>query len=343
MHTIILKLHLWVAFVAAAFVIILGVTGSLMAFEDQLDRVTHPHTSYVTPQAYALPLVELGAAVQKAFPKDRIVTFALSTDPAVSYLVGTTNNAVAINQYTGEILGLRNDTPLMAYVHQFHLRLLAGKTGNWIVSWMGVAMLFLLITGLYLWWPQKRATIKWDATSWRFWFDVHSATGIFTFVFLFLLTVTGVVIGFEEITTPMFHKMAGSQPVKQDFKAAPHAPDAKPITPDQALDVARAAIPGATPMIVSLPGARGLYRIALRFPEDLTPGGRSRVVLDAYTGAVLQAESSRTTASGTRMVNLNRAMHTGDIFGMPSKAVVSLASLFAVLQVASGLVMWWKK
>jgi len=343
MHNVILKLHLWVALAAAAFVIILGGTGALMAFEDQIDRVTHPHTSYVTPQPHALSLAEIADAVKKAFPGDRIGGFALAPSDDVSYLVGTDKNGVYVNQYTGEILGVRNDTPLMAYVHQFHLRLLAGKTGDRIVSWMGVAMLFLLVTGVYLWWPQKRVAVKWDATSWRFWFDVHSASGIFTFAFLFVLTLTGISIGFEQVTTPLYHKLAGSEPVRQNVKAPPHAPGAAQIDADRALEIARTALPGASPLFITLPRPQGAYRIALRYPEDRTPGGRSRVFVDSYTGAVLQAESSRTDAAGTRIVNLNRAIHTGDIFGMPSKIVVSLASLFSVLQAVSGVLMWWKK
>ncbi len=43
------------------------------------------------------------------------------------------------------------------------------------------------------------------------------------------------------------------------------------------------------------------------------------------------------------MVIVNRAIHSGDIFGIPSKAIVSLASLMSVLQVVSGVMMWWKR
>ena len=55
------------------------------------------------------------------------------------------------------------------------------------------------------------------------------------------------------------------------------------------------------------------------------------------------AVSSRTTAAGQRLVILNRALHTGDIFGMPSKVAVSLASLAIVAQFVTGLVMWRKR
>jgi uncharacterized iron-regulated membrane protein len=61
-------------------------------------------------------------------------------------------------------------------------------------------------------------------------------------------------------------------------------------------------------------------------------------------GAAGQSEdgderSSRTTAAGTRLANLNRAIHTGDIVGMPTKILMSLASFAAVAQVITGLMM----
>jgi uncharacterized iron-regulated membrane protein len=107
--------------------------------------------------------------------------------------------------------------------------------------------------------------------------------------------------------------------------------------------IAARALPGAAPIAVSVTAGKAPYRVALRYPEDLTPGGRSRVFVNPYTGAVMQAESSRTTAAGTRLVILNRAVHTGDIFGVPTKILMSLASLAAVAQVVTGALMWWKR
>jgi len=115
------------------------------------------------------------------------------------------------------------------------------------------------------------------------------------------------------------------------------------ISPDEAVAIAARTLPGAAPILANVTTGTAAYRVALRYPEDLTPGGRSRVFVDPYSGAVLQAESSRTTAAGTRLVNLNRAVHTGDVFGIPTKIVMSLASLAAVAQAITGTVMWWKR
>ena len=86
------------------------------------------------------------------------------------------------------------------------------------------------------------------------------------------------------------------------------------------------ALPGAMPFEADVPARNQAYFVRARYLEDRTPGGRSQVVIDSYTGRVLFAQGSRTAPGGARMVIANRAMHTGDIGGIPGKVIVSLAS-----------------
>jgi len=58
---------------------------------------------------------------------------------------------------------------------------------------------------------------------------------------------------------------------------------------------------------------------------------------------VVFAESSRTAPAGTRAVILNRAIHTGAVFGMPSRLLMSLASVLTVVMATSGLLTWWHR
>ncbi len=342
MRAIVVKLHMYGAFVAAVFVVVLGVTGSIMAFEDELDHLTNPRLFKVTPAGTPKPLTELGADVLAANPGKHIGGYGMGVRPDLSYYVAVGGTAVFVNQYTGQILGERSGPTWLSQVHQLHLRLLAGPTGKTIVSWAGVLTLLLSMSGLYLWWPAKRIGINWGAGGRRRWFDVHNSVGILAFVFLFIASLTGIAIGFENVTSPMFYRFTNSQPSRFAVPVTPQ-PGARLLTPDDALAMARAAMPGAAPIAVTAPSPKSAYRVAMRFPEDLTPGGRTRVYVDPYTGTVLQAESSRTTAPGTRIINTNRAIHTGDIFGMPSKILMSLTSLAAIAQVITGVTMWWKR
>lgn len=67
------------------------------------------------------------------------------------------------------------------------------------------------------------------------------------------------------------------------------------------------------------------------------------MMVDQYSGKVLLAQGSRAASAGVRMVIQNRAIHTGDILGIPSKTILSVASLMLVMQGVSGVVMWWKR
>jgi len=114
------------------------------------------------------------------------------------------------------------------------------------------------------------------------------------------------------------------------------------ISIDRAIAIAEDALPGAFASNVGLPaGSKGVFRIFKKFPEDRTPAGRSRVVLDQFSGAVLQVENTRTAPLGTRILNLKRSAHTGDIFGAPTQALYFLVSLGIALQAMSGALIWW--
>ena len=350
MRRLLFNLHLYAALIAGAFIFVLGLTGSIMAFEPEIEHVLHWRLTYVKPQGRVLSLGEIRAAIEKAFPGEPIGAYGLSTARNISYQVELDRGVVSIDQYTGKVLGVRQRSDLvnttLNSIHQIHLRMgirSRSDPGKRIMSWAGVVMLFLLLSGVYLWWPYQRVTIQWSGWSLRTWLDIHNAVGIFSFVLLLVLAATGVVIGFEEQTTPLFYKLTRSQPSDEPDVQVTSWAGVKAITPDQALEIAREALPGAAPFEINVPQAKDPYYVNLRYPEDRTPGGRSRVTIDPYTAKVLFAEGSRTAPAGRRMVNANRAIHTGDIFGIPSKTILSLASLMAVMQLVSGLTMWWKR
>ena len=349
MRRIVLRLHLIVALAAGAFVIVLGATGSIMAFETELDHLLHRRLWHVVPQGSPRSLAALGESAAASQNGEAPTGYALSTSPDLAYQVLFRGRSVFVDQYSGAVLGVRPAGPdFLSRVHQLHLRLLIqnpSDTGKTIVKWTGLALLFLLVSGMYLWWPAKRMAIRSTPGTRRWWFDVHNAVGIWSFVFVAVVTLTGLAIGFEDLFVPLVYRVTASAPVAMYTRLAPFkvVPAGSPITPDRAVAIARDALPGASPISVNVPSPTGVYTISARFPEDLTPGGRSRIFIDQYSGAVLLAEGSRTAPAGSRVITLNRALHTGDVFGMPTKMLMSLASVAVIAQLISGLVYWLRK
>jgi len=85
MRKLLLRLHLWAGSMAAAILLILGLTGSLLVFEDQIDRALNPQLWYVHPQGRRLSLNALTARVEEASHGRRVLAFGLSARDDLAY------------------------------------------------------------------------------------------------------------------------------------------------------------------------------------------------------------------------------------------------------------------
>jgi uncharacterized iron-regulated membrane protein len=338
-----LTLHQWVGLAAGLFLVVIAVSGSALVFENEIDRALNLSTSFVAPGARALPIETLIARVQAAYPQDQVTGVRVADKPDQAYELSLRSRQGAmINPYTGDVLGLRDHEKSVArWVHLLHTRFGAGEIGERLVGGFSVAMLGLAITGLVLWWPRKILTVG-SAASWkRTNFDLHNVLGFYSSLVMLFITLSGVLIAFEGTTDPLVRRL---NPVMPE---AP-APQSTPVTGgtrisiDEAIAIAERALPGAFASNVGLPaGPKSVYRILKKFPEDRTPAGRSRVYIDQFSGKVLLVENTRTAPLGTRILNLKRSAHTGDIFGAPTQALYFIVSLGIALQAITGALIWW--
>jgi uncharacterized iron-regulated membrane protein len=202
-------------------------------------------------------------------------------------------------------------------------------------------MLLSLASGLYLWWPMKQIRIRGKWGDRQLWLDLHNAIGIFLLLPLVMLAATGTALGFEEQLAPLIYKLTRSTP--NNTTRAPvrePEPGATPITPDEAVAIARIQMPGAEAYRVQMPKYGGLYVVALRYPQDRITGGANQVVLDSYHGNVVSLSRASDLTSGDRILATIEAIHTGSIWGMPSRIVVWVASTMVLVQASSGLFLW---
>jgi len=343
---LIFKIHLFIALTIGTFLVLLGTTGSIIAFEPELDRLLHPHLSYASPGSEALSLGQISDAVSRHFVGEPIVAFLLPSSPDFSAQVVLPSGIVYVNQYTGEILGVRTrGQTFLGFARALHVRLATGDVGKDILKWSAVAMLFSLASGLYLWWPLKRVRIRGGWRHRRFWFDLHHALGVFSLFPLLVLAVTGTIIGFEDQATRFINKLSGSAMLNIPQTGARTEPTrgAIPITPDEAVAIARAEMPGAIPYRVQMPRFGGLYRVSLRSSQDKIMGDRNSVAVDPHSGAVISSIRSGDSSIAQRILAANEAIHTGNVFSLPSRILVCLTSITLPLQAFSGLLMWLRR
>jgi len=58
-----------------------------------------------------------------------------------------------------------------------------------VVSCAAIVLVFLVFSGIYLWWPLKRVTVNFRASLRRISFDLHNVAGLYSAVFLLVLSL----------------------------------------------------------------------------------------------------------------------------------------------------------
>lgn len=344
-------LHLAIGLAAAPFLVVLGTTGAVMVFETQLDDALNSRLTHVVPTGHPLAVAEM---MRRVAPTGaRLLGVQVPADERHSYDFAFAVSGhrgpptvLFVDQYTGRVLGTgAQGNDLMAKIHSLHLRLLAGRTGQDVVIAAGLALLFLSISGLILWWPGKILRVRWMASGPRLVLDLHRALGAYAWIFLMMFSLTAAVIHWDDQAERVFAALTGGG-VGEPLPAPAASCGTRPaLSADSLLALARGAAPGARPTVLLMPTGRSSYaRVSMRYPEDRTPAGRTVALLEECTGRVAYLQTSRSAPPAFRLARMwNREVHTGDIFGWPTRILAALASLTLPLMALTGPLIWWTR
>lgn len=353
LHRVMESIHLVAGLTAAPVLLVLGLTGSFLVFEYPLDHLFNARVAYVQPAAERLPLDRILANIRAAYPTAKVLTLALSPSSPAPDLAYTASvqlpnavdaSTIYVNEYTGQVLGKHDGMSFATTVHEFHTDLMLGKRGAFVVMLTAGLLIVLSLSGLVLWWPRKIIKVRWSASGRRLIFDLHNAIGFYSFLFMLLFSVTGVVAHWQATWLPMANRSLHLPDDEPDLKISPPFAKAQRVTLDAVAAVATQTLPGARLTQINMPGGAGVYRAWLKYPEDGTPLGRSFVLLNAYSGAVLYTRSARTIHVPTRFFReWNRELHTGDILDWPTRILACLMSLMLPVLAITGPLFWWRK
>ena len=345
MRQTLLKIHRWGGLAAGLAIFVIAISGCALVFEDDIDRLLNPDLTVVAPGPSTVSLQAVVEAVRSAYPSEVLTGIVLPKEPHHALVINLqSGQSVSFDQYAGRLLGARERLGGFArLLRRLHKTLLAGSTGQKIVGCLALLTLLMAVSGVILWWPRRILALR-SSPSWRrVNFDLHNVLGLYSAAFLVVMCVSGVMITFADVVDPLVLRLDEAS-TREAVSPAPNVPDGGAlIGPDEAVKLGRAALPGAFIRRVGLPRpGTASYLLGVGFPEDRTPGGRSRVTLDQYNGQVLEVQDARTAPLGRKILDLKRSIHTGDVFGAPSRALAFVVSLMLAGQVVTGLLVWWR-
>ena len=223
------KLHLWLSLPFGLIIMTTCLTGALLVFEKEITELVR-HDSYTIPvrKTQSLSLQSLLERVARETPDSvQITSVTIPSDFRRAYTVGLSKPrraGVLVDPYTGKIVGQSGRLPFFTTVRELHRWLLNSMKpdsegifwGRVIVGTSTLLFVFILLTGLFLWWPKKlkgvgkRLKISLRQGRQRLFYDLHAVGGVYVFVLLLAMAMTGLTWSFEWYRTG-FYKVFGAE------------------------------------------------------------------------------------------------------------------------------------
>ena len=227
MKKIFRKIHLWLSVPFGLIITLVCFSGAMLVFENEANEWFRRDLYYVeTVKGSPLPMDKLLEKVATTLPDSVSVTgVSISSDPGRAYQVSLSKPRRAslyVDQYTGEVKGKSERSGFFMFMFRMHRWLLDSMNpGNEGIFWgkmiVGVSTLllvFVLISGIVIWWPRTRKALKNSlkitvSKGWRrFWYDLHVAGGMYALIFLLAMALTGLTWSFPWYRTA-FYKVFG--------------------------------------------------------------------------------------------------------------------------------------
>lgn len=365
--------HLCCGVAAGLIILVLSVTGVMLAYEKQLvAAAAQGNWLTVAPATAALDADRLAQIARLAAPDADRLSLIFDANPLAPVTVSRgRETALLLNPYTGErIPDASADTrQFLRKVEDWH-RWLAGdprSTRANLVDACNLLFVFLVLSGSYLWLP---AVWRWRSVRSLLLFQRkyinsklrdytwHHVFSVWMLIPLLLISVSGVVMSYDWANTLVYAAFGEQVPQRR----GPEGPGngAGPARKEESGDVtARASLEVllstakselAQWQRLTLPvlPAGSRIDIAAELQSDEARPPRQTLTLNASDGSVLKRSPPPGSAAalqspGQRARVWFRFVHTGEAYGLIGQTLAALASIAACFLVYTGLALAFRR
>ncbi|WP_420138577.1 PepSY-associated TM helix domain-containing protein [Sphingomonas sp.] len=321
------QIHKWIGIIVAIIFIPLSFTGSMLVWDEPLDRLLQPaHHAELGPAA--LPASAYVATAREALPKGSVISglsigegpvMVTATVPKPGQRRGPPARLAAwIDPAKGTLIDAGPAaSPLLRWAHIFHGSLQLPASGRAVVGWLGVLMLISSLTGIWLWWPISGRWTR--GLRWRrqpaLDGNLHHMVGFWMSLPLALLSLTGIIIAWPQ--------MIGAGGARRQMPTPLSSPR---LSVDQAL--AAAAVKG---------------KATISWPTDKSAtwtirGDKGALIkIDDASGTIAPKDQE---PERPRTRPLYRRLHDGTNMGFVFQLIIFLAGIAPALLGVTGILMW---
>ncbi|SFD48122.1 Uncharacterized iron-regulated membrane protein [Bacillus sp. 491mf] len=350
------NVHLCLSMIAGICIVLIGLTGSLLVFDNELNRMIYPDLYKITkgqPVTYQKALQTVASTYQKG-EIQRVYT---PDDPHSQgiYLFnlkeGKGTKSVYVDPGTGNINGDLGEKSFFNQVKEIHYHLLLKDfNGKEIIGIIGFILFFISLSGLYLWWPgikkwMRGFVIRRSKNTYVKQYDLHKVIGIIAMPFLLAVSLTGALFTYDKTIFGWIGAKTSVMPPKEKLIFKSLSGGKLPF--DYLLSEAEKAVPQGTITQVRMPAKAKKGKVEgvveIRLSRSYDPGnGNVKIWVDQYSGKVLAKQDPKVDDGLTYQTWL-KPLHTGTFGSSFTKVLYVIGGLTPSMLMFTGIYMWWYK
>lgn len=218
------QIHWFLGITAGLVLSIMGVTGAIYSYEQQILKWIN--TDSYTVQAQSGPKLspaELYQHFKQQNPEIQINSVSLDASPTGSSTVNIAKEGarrgynMMVNPYTAEVLPEIKGREFFQFIQQLHRYLTMGPVGKQITGACALMLIFFVLSGLYLRWPKRHSVKQWLAVKPQlkgrnFIWDLHAVVGTWVVIFYLILACTGLYWSYDWWRNGMFKVLGVERP-----------------------------------------------------------------------------------------------------------------------------------
>lgn len=373
------KLHLWLGLGIGFLIFIISITGALYVFKDEIENATRKdviyHNEQNIDQKQILPIRTLEKAVVAQVKEKYPVHWVnIPIDKKMSYLFYWYEHdpkgwnyfdefpiykVAYVNPYNGKVLGTYDEkNGFFQIVKMIHWSFLLKQSwGTYVVGIPVLIFVFMLISGIILWWPKNKAarkqrfSFKWKNVQncKRKNYDLHNVLGFYASVFALIFSITGLFYAFVFVQSSIYFIFSGGKTAYPDFSSIKTK---APIelrtegTLDKISNTVKAKYPDSYNFSIDLGHEHmddhehpnfEVYVKHLSYSYHKS----SSLIFDENSGELLHTHDMKDKNFGEKTVGANYDIHVGSILGLPTKIIAFIVSLICASLPVTGFMIWW--
>lgn len=352
--------HLASGVAAGLLILLMSVTGILLAYERQIIESAAQGNRIEAVSMARLDADKLAGLARTSLPGDARVTMVFEADPSQPVVGQAGRDAsVLLNPYTGSVIddAAQSARGFFRVVENWH-RWMGGESRSGRATLMDLAnllFLFIVASGIYLWLP---AVWRWRTFRGLMLFQTRYVNGkvrdfnwhhVFSFwmlIPLFLIALSGVVISYGWASN-LVYKAYGEEAPRRGGPPPGGSGGAgeSQIGLERMLAIASSQVPGWKR--ISIPAAPGRnVDITIELPSRELRPPRQTLTLDGADGRVLKLTpppDASAVSPGQRARTWLRFVHTGEQYGLIGQTLAAIASLAACFLAYTGLALAWRR